>query len=120
MVLLDQWLQAVKHQIVFAAVELSHTVYMFFKISVPDKTGQDRLIHTGYCTGVVTADQMVLFHQVGRKDHVAHADRRCDCFRKGTDVNNSPAVHTLHGGNRLTTVTKLTVMIILNDITVRC
>ena len=119
MIFLNQWLQTFQHQIVFAPVELSHTVYMFFKISIPDKMGQNRLIYTGYRAGVVTADQPVLFQQIGRKDHVAHAYRRRDRFGKGTDVNHPPAVHTLHGGNRFTTVAEFAVVIIFNNIAVR-
>ena len=93
---------------------------MPFKMSAGEKQGEGALFKTGNRARIKEQGFAVFLQQMGRKDHIADPQGRGERLGKRIQVNHPLLrVKALQGGNRLSRKTELTVIVVLDDITVR-
>ena len=104
----------------FGPVAHPHFIQMPLEIPVPDKFIQDPLVDSGHRAGIKRAIPAVDIQQIPRQYHIADTDCRCNSLGKCTDVDHfSLFIGRLQGRNRLAPIPEFTVVIVLDQITIR-
>ena len=100
-----------------AAVNAAHLVEMPLKMPIPQELPENLLLHARHRRRIKSADGAVTLHQLLWKHHITDTQRRRDTFGKCSKINYLPeSIHALQRRNRLSTVTVLAVVIVLDQI----
>ena len=107
---------AVQHPLPLPAVVQTHPVDVLFKISLPYKRRKGILLKIGDRTRIERQLIIESIGQIGRQNHVADADGRCQRLGKRIHIDHLfTGVNAEQRRNRFSVRTKFAVVVVLND-----